>query len=93
MDIVDLSEFRPIDCWGVKPGLYMVNPRGQVYSNYKGGLMKTFIDNVTENYAGIEYAPLIKENGKCCTYNNRQTYICLTIIFFRLLYNLSVLKD
>lgn len=69
MDIVDLSEFRPIDCWGVKPGLYMVNPRGQVYSNYKGGLMKTFIDNVTENYAGIEYAPLIKENGKRCTYN------------------------
>ena len=24
-------------------------------------------------------------SGKCCTYNNRQTFICLTIIFFRLI--------
>lgn len=24
-------------------------------------------------------------SGKCCTYNNRQTFICLTIILFRLI--------
>lgn len=31
--------------------------------------MKTYVEDKTENYAGIEYVPLIKADGKRCTFN------------------------
>ena len=60
----DFSKYKELNVFGVKPGMYLISPIGDVYSCKTRKWMSTFVKDKTNRYAGIRYVKLIGDDDK-----------------------------
>lgn len=50
----DFSRYKEINIWGIKKGMYLISPVGDVYSTHKKDWLNGEITGVTGNYKGVK---------------------------------------